>query len=67
MGILERMKHHPHHEEHVGERAAIAHDEAADAFSPEVEKKREDAARAAQAEEDREAAEFMTYEGDPWG
>ncbi|MBV6698524.1 hypothetical protein [Kitasatospora aureofaciens] len=52
----------------AAQRAALAHDEAADAFSPEIERTREsrESAQRAQEEADRRAAENMTAEGDPW-
>ncbi|MFF0298290.1 hypothetical protein ACFYS8_30960 [Kitasatospora sp. NPDC004615] len=72
MGIFDRFRHHPAQPtappEESAERAALAHDEAADAFGDNVERARDDAERRVQQErEDREAAENMTAEGDPWG
>ncbi|MFE7564158.1 hypothetical protein [Kitasatospora sp. NPDC057500] len=53
----------------AAQRAALAHDEAVDAFSAETEKAREvqesSAAREREAEE--RARQDMTSEGDPWG
>ncbi|MBO1416697.1 hypothetical protein [Streptomyces sp. FH025] len=70
MGIFDRLFHRPPHE-HTGqeaaERAALAHDETVDAYSNDVERKRETQERLAQEEADRRAAEDMTAEGDPWG
>ncbi|MFH9351385.1 hypothetical protein [Kitasatospora sp. NPDC017646] len=70
MGILDRLFHRPPQHESTGEgaqRAALAHDEAADAFGDDVERSREtQERRAAQEEADRRAAENMTAEGDPW-
>ncbi|MGA5820726.1 hypothetical protein ACPC54_23020 [Kitasatospora sp. NPDC094028] len=76
MGIFDRLFHRaPHHEETgegAAQRAALAHDEAADAFGDDVERTRESQERTArermaQEEADRRAAENMTAEGDPWG
>ncbi|MFJ8475335.1 hypothetical protein [Kitasatospora sp. NPDC094011] len=76
MGILDRLFHRPPQHESLGQeaaqRAALAHDEAADAYSDEVERSRDTQDRAArervaQEEADRRAAENMTAEGDPWG
>ncbi|MFE5584268.1 hypothetical protein [Kitasatospora sp. NPDC056531] len=71
MGILDRLLHRPPHHEDTGQeaaqRAALAHDEAADAFSDDIERTREVAEKRAQEEADRRAAEDMTAEGDPWG
>ncbi|WP_195911021.1 hypothetical protein [Streptomyces kaniharaensis] len=69
MGIFDRFRHKAH--EAAGpdatERAALAHDEAADAYSDEVERTRETReTQSVQAEADRRAAEDMTAEGDPW-
>ncbi|MEV7778768.1 hypothetical protein [Kitasatospora sp. NPDC088351] len=49
-------------------RAALAHDEAADAFSDETEKVREarSAERLTEREAEERAREDMTAEGDPW-
>ncbi|MER7848275.1 hypothetical protein ABTZ03_30555 [Kitasatospora sp. NPDC096077] len=75
MGILDRLFHRPPQHESTGQeaaqRAALAHDEAADAYSDEVERTRDtqdrvSRERAAQEEADRRAAENMTSEGDPW-
>ncbi|MFJ2867234.1 hypothetical protein [Kitasatospora sp. NPDC087314] len=72
MGIFDRFRHKTHEAtgQDAAERAALAHDEAVDAYSPEVERTRETREaeqRAAQEEDDRRAAENMTAEGDPWG
>ena len=70
MGIFDRFRHHPAQPPATdpAERAALAHDEAADAFGDRVERARDDAERRVQQDrEDREAAENMTSEGDPWG
>ncbi|MER8103455.1 hypothetical protein [Kitasatospora sp. NPDC094016] len=77
MGIFDRFRHKAHEGtgQDAAERAAIAHDEAVDAYSPEIERARETQeareserrARVAQEEADRRAAENMTAEGDPWG
>ncbi|MGW4383834.1 hypothetical protein [Kitasatospora sp. NPDC004531] len=69
MGILDRFRHHPAPPAaDPAERAALAHDEAADAFADPVERARDAAQRRVEQErEDREAAENMTAEGDPWG
>ncbi|RKT17806.1 hypothetical protein BX285_2201 [Streptomyces sp. 1114.5] len=80
MGIFDRLFHRPPHHEATGEdaaqRAALAHDEAADAFGDDVERSRSLQEQLAQerlaqeqlsqAEADRRAAENMTAEGDPW-
>ncbi|MER7768303.1 hypothetical protein [Kitasatospora sp. NPDC096140] len=75
MGIFDRLFHRPPHHEATGEgaaqRAALAHDEAADAFGDDVERSRDTQERMAQErisqeEADRRAAENMTAEGDPW-
>ncbi|MFJ3218103.1 hypothetical protein ACIPLC_19545 [Kitasatospora sp. NPDC086801] len=76
MGIFDRFRHKAHEAtgQDATERAALAHDEAADAYSPEIERTREtretreSERRAAQQQEeaDRRAAENMTAEGDPW-
>ncbi|MFI9361648.1 hypothetical protein ACIG5E_11380 [Kitasatospora sp. NPDC053057] len=70
MGILDRLFHRPPQHESTGEdaaqRAALAHDEAADAFGDDVERSRETQEKRAQEEADRRAAENMTAEGDPW-
>ncbi|CAM5362803.1 hypothetical protein BOQ63_028660 [Streptomyces viridifaciens] len=70
MGILDRLFHRPPQPGSAGEgpaqRAALAHDEAADAFGDDVERSRETEERRAQEEADRRAAENMTAEGDPW-
>ncbi|MFF2042309.1 hypothetical protein ACFVVX_17940 [Kitasatospora sp. NPDC058170] len=52
----------------AAQRAALAHDEAADAFSVDTEKAREAAQAADLAEHAAEerAREEMTAEGDPW-
>ncbi|MFJ8442991.1 hypothetical protein [Kitasatospora griseola] len=72
MGIFDRFRHQPAQPaapaEDSAERAALAHDEAADAFGDTVERTRDEAERRVEQErEDREAAENMTAEGDPWG
>ncbi|MFD8483984.1 hypothetical protein [Kitasatospora sp. NPDC059673] len=69
MGIFDRFRHHPAQPTpDPAERAALAHDEAADAFGDRAERARDEAERRVQQErEDREAAENMTAEGDPWG
>ncbi|AUG77354.1 hypothetical protein CFP65_2525 [Kitasatospora sp. MMS16-BH015] len=67
MGILDRLlgrSHQPAAD--PTERAALAHDEAADAFAPGVERSAPPAAGTAMTEEDRQAAADMTAEGDPW-
>ncbi|MER7669224.1 hypothetical protein ABTY61_12220 [Kitasatospora sp. NPDC096128] len=69
MGILDRIFHRGHEATgpEAAERAALAHDEAADAYSDDIERTRETQERtAAQEEADRRAAENMTAEGDPW-
>ncbi|MFB6890867.1 hypothetical protein ACFCX4_16315 [Kitasatospora sp. NPDC056327] len=50
-------------------RAALAHDEAADAFSADTEKARETRESSAVGEREAEerARQDMTSEGDPWG
>ncbi|MFD0279153.1 hypothetical protein ACFVHB_35370 [Kitasatospora sp. NPDC127111] len=52
----------------AAQRAALAHDEAADAFGPEIEKAREaqEAARLTERQAEERAREDMTAEGDPW-
>ncbi|MET8541383.1 hypothetical protein ABZW03_12125 [Kitasatospora sp. NPDC004799] len=70
MGIFDRLFHRPQHAseaQEAAQRAALAHDEAADAYSNEVERTRDQQERLAQEEADRRAAENMTSEGDPWG
>ncbi|MEU4118749.1 hypothetical protein AB0F71_30195 [Kitasatospora sp. NPDC028055] len=69
MGILDRIFHRTHEAtgQEAAERAALAHDEAADAYGDDVERARQTQERtAAQEEADRRAAENMTAEGDPW-
>ncbi|GAB7183023.1 hypothetical protein ATKI12_2854 [Kitasatospora sp. Ki12] len=75
MGIFDRLFHRPPQHEATGEdamqRAALAHDEAADAFGDDVERARQSEdrlsrERLSQEEADRRAAENMTAEGDPW-
>ncbi|WP_316529112.1 hypothetical protein [Kitasatospora brasiliensis] len=66
MGIFDRFRHRTHETADPTERAALAHDEAADAYSSDVERKRESEEKLAQEEADRRAAENMTAEGDPW-
>ncbi|MER7750966.1 hypothetical protein [Kitasatospora sp. NPDC097643] len=71
MGIFDRFRHKAHEAtgQDATQRAALAHDEAADAYSDDVERTREtrEVERlAAQEEADRRAAENMTAEGDPW-
>ncbi|MEK2492334.1 hypothetical protein WN990_22520 [Kitasatospora purpeofusca] len=53
----------------AAQRAALAHDEAADAFGPEVERTREAQESTALTEREAEerARQDMTAEGDPWG
>ncbi|MFD4656633.1 hypothetical protein ACFWP2_13500 [Kitasatospora sp. NPDC058444] len=70
MGIFDRLFHRQQHEaagQETAQRAALAHDEAADAYGDDVERTREQQERLAQEEDDRRAAENMTAEGDPWG
>ncbi|MDH6114906.1 hypothetical protein P3T36_001255 [Kitasatospora sp. MAP12-15] len=68
MGIFDRFRSKAHEHADPAERAALAHDEAADAFAVDIEKSAESAqAKPQQADEDRLAAENMTAEGDPWG
>ncbi|MET8630071.1 hypothetical protein ABZW30_41200 [Kitasatospora sp. NPDC004669] len=69
MGIFDRFRHKAHEPtgQEAAERAALAHDEAADAYSNDVERTREVAEKRAQDEADQRAAEDMTAEGDPWG
>ncbi|MFE7589400.1 hypothetical protein ACFU6K_08365 [Kitasatospora sp. NPDC057512] len=70
MGIFDRLFHRPQHEsvgQEAAQRAALAHDEAADAYGDDIERTREQQERLAQEEADRRAAENMTAEGDPWG
>ncbi|MEU6232155.1 hypothetical protein [Kitasatospora sp. NPDC047058] len=52
----------------AAQRAALAHDEAADAFGPEIEKAREvhEATSLTEREAEERAREDMTAEGDPW-
>jgi hypothetical protein len=67
MGILDRLRGKAHHHEDPAERAALAHDEAADAFAVDVEKRAgQEPEPTKMTEEDRRAAENMTAEGDPW-
>jgi len=66
MGIFDRFRHKAPEAADPAERAALAHDEAADAFGDTAEKAREQAARTELTDEDRRAAENMTAEGDPW-
>ncbi|MEU9042826.1 MULTISPECIES: hypothetical protein [unclassified Kitasatospora] len=79
MGIFDRLFHRAPHEAggpDASQRAALAHDEAVDAFGDEVERTRETQDRLthdrltrdrlSQEEADRRAAENMTAEGDPW-
>ncbi|MEV7021941.1 hypothetical protein [Kitasatospora sp. NPDC093558] len=74
MGILDRIFHRGHGAAggpDATERAALAHDEAADAYSDDIERTRElreseQQQVRDQAEADRRAAENMTAEGDPW-
>ncbi|WP_327677150.1 hypothetical protein [Kitasatospora sp. NBC_00458] len=49
-------------------RAALAHDEAADAFGPETERVREarESVTITEREAEERAREDMTAEGDPW-
>ncbi|MFD7644114.1 hypothetical protein ACFV4P_26095 [Kitasatospora sp. NPDC059795] len=69
MGIFDRFRNHPAEPAaDPAERAALAHDEAADAFGDRAERARDEAERRVRQErEDRQAAENMTAEGDPWG
>ncbi|MFG2909405.1 hypothetical protein ACGF13_30605 [Kitasatospora sp. NPDC048286] len=70
MGIFERLFHRSQHEsagQEAAQRAALAHDEAADAYTNDVERTRDQQEKLAQEEADRRAAENMTSEGDPWG
>ncbi|MER8185535.1 hypothetical protein [Kitasatospora sp. NPDC094015] len=64
MGIFDRFRSKAHEMVGPGERGALAHDEAADAFGDRAERARQ---QAQQAEEDRRAAADMTAEGDPLG
>ncbi|GAA4999224.1 hypothetical protein [Kitasatospora paranensis] len=67
MGIFDRFRAKAHDLVSPGERSALAHDEAADAFGDTAEKTRMDAQHEAdQSAEDRRAAADMTAEGDPW-
>ncbi|MFD9126763.1 hypothetical protein [Kitasatospora sp. NPDC059571] len=67
MGIFDRFRAKAHDLVSPGDRAAIAHDEAADAFGDKAERMRADAQHVAeQRAEDRRAAADMTAEGDPW-
>ncbi len=69
MGIFDRFRHQEAAQPPADspERTALAHDEAVDAFGDGVERARDDAERRIRQErEDREAAENMTAEGDPW-
>ncbi|MFJ9694071.1 hypothetical protein [Kitasatospora sp. NPDC101183] len=66
MGIFDRFRHKAQETANPSERAALAHDEAADAYSNDVERSRDTAEKSAQEEADRLAAENMTSEGDPW-
>ncbi|GAB2742413.1 hypothetical protein [Kitasatospora kifunensis] len=68
MGIFDRFRSKAHEHLDPAERAALAHDEAADAFAIDIEKSAESApAKPQLSDEDRLAAENMTAEGDPWG
>ncbi|GAA2745628.1 MULTISPECIES: hypothetical protein [Kitasatospora] len=67
MGIFDRFRHKSHETAVPADRAALAHDEAADAYSDRTERARQDAETDARmTEQDRQAAEDMTAEGDPW-
>ncbi|MFB7663806.1 hypothetical protein ACFC1R_07610 [Kitasatospora sp. NPDC056138] len=68
MGILDKLRGMAHHQhEDPAQRAAIAHDEASDAFNDKAEKARDQARQAAELEEqDARRASDMTAEGDPW-
>ncbi|MCU7824650.1 hypothetical protein [Kitasatospora sp. DSM 101779] len=67
MGIFDRFRHKAHESGDPAGRAALAHDEAADAFGDTAEKSRMEAQhQAEQMEDDRRAAADMTAEGDPW-
>ncbi|MDH6132035.1 hypothetical protein P3T37_001420 [Kitasatospora sp. MAA4] len=68
MGIFDRFRSKAHQSADPAERAALAHDEAADAFAVDVEKSAESVrAEREPSDEERLAAENMTAEGDPWG
>ncbi|MFG2847508.1 hypothetical protein ACGF12_30720 [Kitasatospora sp. NPDC048296] len=69
MGIFDMFRHKAHEAagQAAAQRAALAHDEAVDAFSNDVERTRETQEKLAQDEADRRAAADMTAEGDPWG
>ncbi|WP_031069878.1 hypothetical protein [Streptomyces sp. NRRL WC-3742] len=66
MGIFDRFRHKAQETVNPSERAALAHDEAADAYSNDIERSRDTAEQKEQTEADRRAAENMTAEGDPW-
>jgi len=68
MGIFDRFRGKAHEHMDPAQRAALAHDEAADAFAVDVEKKasEETPGTTELTEQDRRAAEDMTAEGDPW-
>ncbi|MFG2822943.1 hypothetical protein ACGFX4_26360 [Kitasatospora sp. NPDC048365] len=68
MGIFDRFRHKAQPADaDPAQRAALAHDEAADAFGDSTEKARQSAERDAElTEQDRQAARDMTAEGDPW-
>ncbi|WP_354640622.1 hypothetical protein [Kitasatospora camelliae] len=69
MGIFDRFRAKAHETESPADRAALAHDEAADAFGDQTERVRDQAAEQKAAdrdEQDRRAAADMTAEGDPW-
>ncbi|MFJ6383881.1 hypothetical protein ACIQI7_28235 [Kitasatospora sp. NPDC092039] len=69
MGIFDRLFHRPQQEstgQDAAQRAALAHDESADAYGDDTERGRDQRERLAQEEADRRAAENMTAEGDPW-
>lgn len=73
MGILDRIFHRGHEAAgpDAAARAALAHDEAADAYGDDTERTpglrgSEQPQSWDEAEADRRAAENMTAEGDPW-
>ncbi|GJF30219.1 hypothetical protein KNE206_29190 [Kitasatospora sp. NE20-6] len=69
MGIFDRFRAKPHETASPGERAALAHDEAADAFTDPTGRSGPEASPAPQSvqlDEDHRAAADMTAEGDPW-
>ncbi|GAA4850120.1 hypothetical protein [Kitasatospora terrestris] len=68
MGIFDRFRHKAQPADAgPAQRAALAHDEAADAFGDTTEKARRSAEHEADmTEQDLRAARDMTAEGDPW-